>query len=744
MNEYMSCLAISMLLMTVFASHLFAAPFVEDVVEFRPYRVLPKDGCEPSGSGYLVSYDEYLKLISPPFIKDEKVKERERRKERNERHSSIKTQSFTKTKCFVEIGEKRALVKLVGTFERRGQGWTSLTLLEGVGTAFLRCATCNGKVISAETSINGDLIWQTKSSGKLSFVLELTSLIEASGRYGYQTSFPVFRSPVNEIFLTTKRKNSKDWQLLSSQKGKSCGLLWQKEAKELKGCYEPSTFLTLKWKVPEVGLKREKEEKGEERRPPQLSYHFSHYIKMSDDHFRGRGKLQVEVEHQPVSELSFVVPKELSLLDINSPMLREWYSTPCKQGRRVTLKLLRERMGKIKFDFQSHGVLVGGKIGKARISLPLAPESYHERQLLALDSESHIELKVLRKSEQVRTLDGSKFPAKELGLDRGALHACYSTSRHPAYEKSGADVALTIDVEAKRHEKAALWTAVVDLVDAVTLVTKDSYVVTRISYYVKNNSEQFLVVDLPNKDIQILTTFVSHKAVIPARGEKGKLLVPLERSTVRNTQANAFPVELTYLHRQSSVVASSSLELSLPQINLVASTVRWTVRSPKGYKLVHQGGTVREDPKYRQVDYLGKDDSRANLLPKTLRIFDTTTLPLRLRLPEGAPTLYYSSDLVSPADSPPALHCKVVPLMISRQNKKSVFMAAALLSIVLLFGIRNKKRSYTAAAILLLASGLSLGALSHLREGLGLGQFFALGVFFGVTVFVLSKLIFLE
>ncbi len=741
-------IALFMIVLLLFSSSVFAAPIVRDeIVEFHPYQVLPKGAHKPAADSYLLSYDEYLALLTPPKLKDEEREKREEEKRKREKQAKrLQTVSFTNTVCSVDLGAKRARIKLEGTYIRRAKGWDEIILLQSVGSAFLREARCNGEVISAQTNPRGELVWQTKQSGKLKFTLKLTSLIDNVGRYGFKTNFPVFKSPVNSLSVKTKEKRAKEWRVRDESRSgaKVSGLLWTNGKGQLQGSYEPSRHVTLAWKVTEEGVEREKEVTEEERRAPQVSYHFAHYIRLNDDHYRGRGLLEVEIEHQPLGELSFIVPTESSLLDIRGPMLREWFSTPCPQGRRVVLKLTREFLGKLKFDFSTHGVHKAGKVARATISLPMASESYHERNLVALDAASHIELKVSKRSSLVRPLDGSKFPAKKLGLKRGALHACYSTSRHPAYTKGEKNAPLTIDVEVKKHTKAAVWTAVVDLVDVVTMVTSDSYIVTRITYHVKNNSEQFLKVDLPEKDVQVLTTFVSHKAVIPARGKDGQLLVPLERSTVRNTQANAFAVELTYLRKIDSVIDAGQLILALPRINLVASTVRWTVRSPKGYKFVFQSGTVREDPTYRKVDYLGQDEQRAGLRPKTLRIFDTTTLPLRVRLPEGAPTFYYSADLVSPADSPPALVCSVLPLMVGRLNKKAVFMAATLLSLLLLFGFEDKRRSYYAAGIMMLASGLSLGAISHIQDELGLGMFFALGVFFGVTAYALSQIILLE
>jgi hypothetical protein len=178
----------------------------------------------------------------------------------------------------------------------------------------------------------------------------------------------------------------------------------------------------------------------------------------------------------------------------------------------------------------------------------------------------------------------------------------------------------------------AVQEAVIDRAEHRTLVTKDGLSVTTTKFWVRNTRKQFLRIQLP-ADSEIWSVFVAGKAEKPAVADSedaGRaFLVRIVSSS------DAFPVEIVYATRISTLGSIGRLSARLSRPDLLVTQSRWDLFLPDGFdygrpstnmNLVLDGERMSGEAFAREAQ--GAVDSAAPSLPEAFRI-DVPTSGIR-------------------------------------------------------------------------------------------------------------------
>jgi hypothetical protein len=138
-----------------------------------------------------------------------------------------------------------------------------------------------------------------------------------------------------------------------------------------------------------------------------------------------------------------------------------------------------------------------------------------------------------------------------------------------------------IPLEIRQHEDVDMLVTIVDSLAATSVMTRDGRRMTQLVYSMRNNRAQFLRLRMP-ESAEVWSAFVGGRAVKPAKGEDGRLLVPLARSQASGGALASFAVELVYVEGGVAPDARGhgTYTASLPVADVPCTQVAWTAYLP--------------------------------------------------------------------------------------------------------------------------------------------------------------------
>lgn len=232
---------------------------------------------------------------------------------------------------------------------------------------------------------------------------------------------------------------------------------------------------------------------------------------------------------------------------------------------------------------------------------------------------------------------------------------------------------LTLNIT--RPEDIALQTAVIDRVEAITMVSQEGQVFNRVVFEVRNNAQQFLKIKLPKIDdieSELWSSKVDGQPVRAGFDDDFDIYnLPIIRSPIVNGEPRSFLVEIIYCIDTNKALSSiNDINLELAQAHLPVSRLLWYLFMPDGFRLVNPGGNLefpvdRVTPQFlteadtqivvsksarqhqqiilqQRAQQRSKEDqiSRAGILPVNFNIPVTTSYEVLTMMqlePEGAP-----------------------------------------------------------------------------------------------------------
>ncbi len=610
----------------------------------------------------------------------------------------------------------RARIEARYTLRLTGKGWKKLNLA-GAGVR-LASSHVESPVASQRLLPDGKPgQFLIDGEGVAQVVQTMTARVDRQGDR-FRMSCPVPSAAINSVVLASE---SHDGLQVSR------GVV---DTASRTGWFPPGSDMRLQWTAAgrERGVDPASADTSSVSVEPRIESGAELIARVGERSIRLEGLLSIDVRQRPVVTTRIELPAELTVIDVRSPLLAGWTVT-AGDSRRKHLSIEWASPLQAKAEVTLVAELLRQGDGAYGLGLPSVEGAHRETITLAVAAQRSLKLTVEAGAEGLRSLDLTRTPPSIRASLGGTPKLLYSLRRYAGMDLRE-EPSLAIQVE--RFRQVRVLAAVADLAEVQTHVGRDGIVMGRARYLVKNNTEQYLRLRLP-EGARVLDSFVSGTAVAPGSTADGELLIPLEKSGVRNTQAAAFPVEVTYLQNQKPLRDGDRITFKLPRVHLPVSTVRWNLSLPPELEALPVAGSLQSDTYYREVSYAG-DAGEDSGQVRTLRLFEETAPPLRVPFPEMQTVSHFSQDIVDSDSAAPYLEARIVSRQTARFHSSLAFALALLMAFGIVFHGVDFRGRRSRSLCLLLVSGIAVGVTSFQPESLALGLYFALGLFLGVAV----------
>ncbi len=174
----------------------------------------------------------------------------------------------------------------------------------------------------------------------------------------------------------------------------------------------------------------------------------------------------------------------------------------------------------------------------------------------------------LKLGEGVLPSDPSELPADILQLGGNPVAAC---------KFSGVPGEILLGI--REHEDAAVLTAIIESLNATTLLLEDGTEALWMDLRIKNNRRQFLRLDLAHEQTEIWSLLVESQPARPKRSGE-TILVPLPRGG----QEVSSTISLVLLNRGPALRNFRVVKPSLPHFDVPVTEALWTVFLPPQHR----------------------------------------------------------------------------------------------------------------------------------------------------------------
>lgn len=286
------------------------------------------------------------------------------------------------------------------------------------------------------------------------------------------------------------------------------------------------------------------------------------------------------VLHSGFRSLAFRIPSGTTILSVNGDGVADWKTNQGEKGDILRVDFNRSMKG-------AATVMVVGEVAikdVAVLGVPIIETVGVEREEghIAVEAQSSVEV-AIQTADRLRQIDVKEVPQ---GLWSRAQSPLLFGFR---FNETKPVLALTIE----RHNDVPVLTSTIDSANALTVMTKDGQWITRASFQVRNHLKQYLLVTLP-EGAEVWSAFVSGRPVKPSRDKEGRILIPLQKSNLNESEA-AFPVEVLYYLADNPMKIGGKRTAFLPTVDLPVSEALWSVYVPEDFAFLHFGGNMEKE-----------------------------------------------------------------------------------------------------------------------------------------------------
>jgi hypothetical protein len=286
-----------------------------------------------------------------------------------------------------------------------------------------------------------------------------------------------------------------------------------------------------------------------EKVPPKLYAETKTLIAVADGLLVCRQRVDYNILHTGVRVLTLKVPAGASILEVTGNRVRDWRVA----GEELTVSLSYEALGAYTLNLVYEKAT--GDLQAEGLSLPVlhASDVVREKGHIGVVALANVELSS-PSLKGATAIDVRELPPELLGMTAQPVLLAYR------YVAEDFDIALAV----KKHEDVSVLVTIVDSGVITTMQTLDGRRITKVTYNVRNNRNQFLRLAMP-PGVEIWSASVSGRAVRPAKDEAERVLLPLVRSEGASSGLAAFPVEIVYVEKGQTPPPAGTLEIRLPK-----------------------------------------------------------------------------------------------------------------------------------------------------------------------------------
>ncbi len=426
------------------------------------------------------------------------------------------------------------------------------------------------------------------------------------------------------------------------------------------------------------------------------------------------------VEQAPCGEFDFSLPPGFELIDVSGTDIASWSMVQSRENATGSLRLILTSQKlepfEISIDLERQTRQVNGEFD---LGIPWAlkclPKGTIERQkgFLALEIRDNLVTEVTRTEPGTR-VDRTELPPGLQRLIQGYLVGSFKYLE-----------ALRPRIQVVKHQDASVSTAQIDGATVRSHVTRDGKILSEMALVVRNNNNQFLLVQEMPKGMSLLTVTVNGDPVKPGIGESGEVFIPLIRSPQLSGTYTPFGVTLTLEEKTHPLGRRGSFGLRLPRLSVEIAAMNWRVFLPEDFFLMKAKGDF--EPGWAAVPGLPgtvrnvSDERFSNVMTQSRRKVDPSEgqratggiLPVTFEFPETPNSRVFNKTMINSDSSAPALSIAYAIDTITRPTSILLGLLVALILAGSLSGLAASR--FGSATFGLVILGLLIGTIQAIR-----------------------------
>ncbi|NLI75452.1 MAG: hypothetical protein GX442_03290 [Candidatus Riflebacteria bacterium] len=289
-----------------------------------------------------------------------------------------------------------------------------------------------------------------------------------------------------------------------------------------------------------------------------------------------RDLVTLTIEQNSVGEFAFLVPPGAEVMDVAGPDVASWSAVSAgAKGQELKVALHARRRDQVSLAIEMERATPAIN-GEFPLDIPwMQSAGAHarlERQkgYFGVEVGEGIEARIL--DQQPATMvDPGELPGAVRDQAQGFLAFAFKFLAR-----------VTPRIGLTKHQEVTVSTAQIDGAIARSLVSRDGKVLTQLELVVRNNNNQFLILDKLPPTTRVLSVVLNGEPVKPGLGEAGEVFIPLIRSPQVNKVLQPFGVVIYFESRVPLMARRGKVELFLPAMSLDASELTWIVSMPDG------------------------------------------------------------------------------------------------------------------------------------------------------------------
>ena len=300
-----------------------------------------------------------------------------------------------------------------------------------------------------------------------------------------------------------------------------------------------------------------------------------------------------------IASLTFSIPEKIRILKVDNKLIEDWKLIEDGGQRNLEVYFKSKIRGSTELTIEFEQEIQNLKDEDYQVPEIILNDAEQSIGLLGIGCLQTLEITINTSPQGYSTIIAGEFLKEWKKSFPEKTPYAFKFLRHPN------NLVLTIT----RPEDISQQTAVIDRAEALTLLNEDGYLLTRVVYEVRNNSQQFLKVRLPviaGKTAELWSTQVAGESVRAGFDETYKVYnLPIVRSPVEAGESKSFPVEMVFVVKtDNQLQAFNNISIELPHTHLPVSELNWILYLPEGYELMRETGNVDRTQTQIQTKFL--------------------------------------------------------------------------------------------------------------------------------------------
>jgi hypothetical protein len=330
-----------------------------------------------------------------------------------------------------------------------------------------------------------------------------------------------------------------------------------------------------------VSINWYRKSKKKEKKPA-LFYADTHsLISAASDVLKVDTNIDLEVLQSSLDNISIQVPGNHEVVRVAGRSIKNWQVRETGIGRVLEIHFGFDIDNRFQFTVHTERMLAADTLGVDFKGLQVV-DARRETGAIGIAAESAVEVDVLP-SPELEKLEFHQLPPKILAMSSRPILYSYKYSRHP----------YRLDIAIHKHEQLEGISTVIESAVGTALFLQEGKMLYKMVYTVRNSYKQFMELELPG-NAAIWTVIVDNKREKASRNKKGKVLIPLVRSSGNGDRLKSFNVQLIYTRPFEEFGLQGSSEYFFPKTDIFINKIRMEMFLPEGYSYDFDKGEWKE------------------------------------------------------------------------------------------------------------------------------------------------------